>query len=140
MNHKELCLFFRIPVPLAILHIYTVFDEANESFYDIVSEILNNICRKPYSFDTELQSLLKQLTDANIEFNSEGMARGLAYLSNYAQREILGAVGIFNYKQLQAIHIVEPDTLVVTFFSDGKDSLYEQLRHRPRANGLHPVK
>lgn len=140
MNHKELCLFFRIPVPLAILHIYSVFEELDESVYDVLSDFLTKHCKKPQSFDVEVVSVIKHLTESGVNFHPEGISRGLAYLSNFAQREILATVGIFNYKQLQAVHVVNPDTLVVTFFSNGEDSLYEQLCHRSRPTRVHAVK
>lgn len=140
MNHKELCLFFRIPVPLSILHIHSVLVEADEPVYDVLSDIITECCLSSEGYTIEMDGLLERLAATGVEFHPEGIARGLSYLNNFVQHEVMLAVGHANYKQLQAVHVIEPDTVIVTFFSDGKDNLYEQLCNRTRSTRVHPVK
>lgn len=130
MNHKELCLFFRLPVPLCILHIYSVFEEIDESVYDYLSEALTRMVMKQTVIETEITCLIDKLTRSGADHHPDGIVRGFSFLLNFIQHELLLAVRYEDLRQLQAIHVIDPDTVVVTFFSNGKDSLYASLRRR----------
>ncbi len=129
MGHKELILFLRVPVPFKILYLYNAFQDS-DSFYSRVSEVITAAIKKTSSLEEETVKLIDFLKPDNEDLNLEGISRGLLYLKNFSEVEITNAVGYFNLKQLQAVSVVEPDTVVATFFSSGKDELYSKLHPR----------
>ena len=136
MDHKELCILYRLPIPLTILHLYSVFQDLGESLYDYLSDVLTSVCKDPMQFDVEVADLLERLKEQGIDFHPEGLARGLSYLQNHVKQQLYDTIQPREVKQLKAIHVLEPDTIVITFFSNGKDSLYDRVCHRARSTRL----
>ncbi len=120
MDHKEVFLIFRLPVPLYVLHVTSLLEECEEDPIEFLSFIVSEIIAKRYS-DEDVYNAFKEKLLPLIPHEPREVMEGVAYLSNFIKRELQQSLPKANMKQFQCVGFSKQDSVTVTFFSKGDE-------------------
>lgn len=133
MNHKEISIILHVPVPIGLLHISSVLVDLGENVHDKLSTMVTSVLKNHRTIEEISGTMAYLIADAPEppnEYSFSQMLKGFVFLYDLVNNEIVRTFGSVPVKALQAVHFTEPDTVIVTFFSDGHDAIYQKLYPR----------
>jgi len=116
-------------VPLTVLNIYQVFGEEDEAgLHQFLSEVATDYLKEKLTIFTAFEDLWQRAYLAGC--GGGNYKTCLEFLMEFVEKELLKLLPTFDSEKLQAVHFIEPSTIVITIFVTEKDPLYAKLYPR----------